>query len=541
MNRITRQGYVFSFSLTPKKTGTLRIPAIAVKVAGRTYQTEPIEIRVKKPEETRDFKLRLHLSKTDCYVGEPLELGVTWYIGRSVKGFHLSLPVLDDPTFEAVPLPDEVPADQQDQFLNIQLGQTTVLARKGRDVLDGQEYTTVGFKLGLIPKHTGTLVLPQATVQCQALAPVQRRGPADPSGGMFGDDDPFRDFFGQGRQESFETVVAPSNQPALTVSALPEEGRPVDFTGLVGEYGIAIQATPIEVNVGDPITLTIQVFGPSYLKNVGPPSLKNNPVLARDFKIPEEMSAGQIAGKIITFTQTIRPTHARVQEIPALEFAYFSPQTKKYETARSRPIALVVRPAREIRVEDAEGRTAGVKKIEIAEVEGGIAHNFEDAAVLEIREEETTRWPGSPGWLAFLVIPPAVYVVIFGCRFFVRNRRRDPEGLAARKAYEVLTKDLKRLDSSPVGDRAAWDRLSSVIRTYLGKKLRRAPGAITFIDVDGLLATRGVPAETLAELKVLLAQCEAHCYAGSTSEAEDLGTMLALARTVISEIERSLK
>lgn len=546
VSKVVRKGYVFQYGLTPRKEGLLRIPALAVKMGGQTYETEPVDIMVRKPVESKDLRLRLDLAKTECYVGEPVELAVTWYIGKSIKGFQFTLPVLDDPVFGATVATEELPAGQQELAVIIPLGRTKVAARKDRGVLDGQEYTTVSFRLSLAPRKAGELLLPQATVQCQALSGFRQRGGRDPHG-MFDNNDFFHDFFNQGRQEVYQTLVAPSNQPTLTVLPLPETGRPAIFTGLVGEYGIAVQASPTEVNVGAPITLTIQVAGPSAVKNTEIPTFKDNPLLIRDFKIPEEMAAGETANGITTFTQTIRASHAQVREIPALELAYFNPKSKTYALARSQPIALVVRPTREVRIEDVEGGSGSPaqaeKKTEIAALEGGIAHNYEGPDALRGQAIRAEDWPNSSGWLALLILPPFCYVLFLGGMIFMRSRRRDPAGQAARKAYEEFLRDLKVMEKGvPEGSAVFYARLAEAMRAYLGKRLHRPSAALVYGDVEGLLRDRGVSRETLAALQDLLARCEAHCYAGGVvGEGSDFLAELALARTVVADIEGRLR
>src|SRR5690606_34729625 len=74
----------------------------------------------------------------------------------------------------------------------------------------------------------------------------------------------FDDFFGDsffGSKRGYEHLAIPSNPLSLEVLPLPEQGRPAEFTGLIGEFRFEAQAAPTEVSVGDPITLTIRVSG----------------------------------------------------------------------------------------------------------------------------------------------------------------------------------------------------------------------------------------------------------------------------------------
>ena len=91
-------------------------------------------------------------------------------------------------------------------------------------------------------------------------------------------------------------LVVPSNELNLEVLPLPEP-RPPSFTGLVGAYSIETAAAPTEVNVGDPITLTIRIRGPEPLENIPAPALHTQQSLVEDFKVSAAPAAAGRAGR----------------------------------------------------------------------------------------------------------------------------------------------------------------------------------------------------------------------------------------------------
>ena len=94
--RVVKNDYVFSYTVTPKHEGAFIIPAIAVNIDGRQYLTQKTSITAKKPAETDDFKLVLKLSKSRCYAGEPIVLNIIWYLNKDVRGFDITLPILEN-------------------------------------------------------------------------------------------------------------------------------------------------------------------------------------------------------------------------------------------------------------------------------------------------------------------------------------------------------------------------------------------------------------------------------------------------------------
>lgn len=536
MEKISRHGYIFNYTLTPKRAGNLSIPAIAVNVANHTYQTRPITIFVKKPAETDDFKLRLHLSKKECYIGEPVPLTVTWYISKDVNGFEFSLPYMDDQRFTVASKPVDLPAGRQNEYVTIPLGQSEAMAKKGRGNLDSRQYTTVSFDQILIPGQSGKITVPQATVKCEALSGFRQDRRRDPFEGFFSDD-----FFGHNRREFYSTVITPSNEPILTVKPLPEKGKPANFNGLVGEYSIATQAEPTEVNIGDPITLTIMITGPEFLDNVELPLLSRQPGLTENFKIPSEMAPGDIQGHAKVFTQTIRAKDPDVKEIPALQLSFFNTETGKYATTRSAPIPLSVKSTRVITAHDAEGgkTTAEPVKQKISSLDQGIAHNYEDASLLEKQLPVHTYWQITPGWLAFLALPPGLFLLMFTTVTVIRKRRDDPAGLAARKAFADFRNALKKIGKT-ADQHQAHVNLAEAVRIYLGRKMRLTAASITYGDVEKRLSDAGVNGDILSSLKTVLDRCEAYRFGGAGLEPGDLEQTLELARNTINKLEKKL-
>ena len=510
VNQVVRRGYVFSYRLTPRRAGTLRIPALTVSAEGKTASTAPIAIRVAPPVESDDFKLRMSLSERKAYVGQPVTLKVTWYVGKDVREFSLDIPVLKDERFRVAGSDPKVTQAQAENYVRVPLADGEVIGKKGRGTLDGRDYLTVSFERMLIPRQAGKLRLPQAAATCQAQSGrrERRRGVLDD---FFSED-----FFRLRSRAVYETAVAPSNRPRLDVLDLPARGRPPGFSGLVGKYSIAAEATPNEVNVGDPITLTVKISGPRYLGNVDLPALSAQPALARAFKIPSERSPGTVKGRAKVFTQTLRARHAEVAGIPPIELSYFDVESGRYQRATTEPIPLTVNIARIVTVRDAEGLAdPGTVQTELETLEGGIAHNYEDFDALESQTYGPTAWLASPLWATLIFVPPLAYGGLFAFVVVAKKRYGDPRQRRAREAFKKLKKALDGAEEIAPGDDARADAaLLEAVRHYLGDRLGLASGALTFADAERELSARGVSPEISAEWSKLFERREAGRYAG---------------------------
>jgi len=538
VNKVESFGYIYSYRLTPKKVGRLEIPAIAVPMdAGksRILRTRPITIKVAEPEATDDFHLELRFSKTSFYVGEPIILTVVWYIGKDVESVTFNLPILQDQAFSFVD--PKVDQDPRKQYFQIQIGGANVLAEKGTGVHNGREYTTLSFRKVLFARQPGSFETPEATVSCMAPGGYGRqqkkRSPFD---GFFDDD-----FFKPGGRGAYRTFVARSHPVVLTALALPEEGKPPGFSGWLGRFHVATSASPTEVSVGDPITLTVSVSGPEYLENVELPPLAKDPQLEQDFKIPEEMAAGVSRGDARQFTQTLRPKSADVTAIPSLKFPYFNPDAGRYEIAQSNPIALTVKSARVLTSADVEGKFAdsAVKKSELENWSQGIAYNYEGPEVLERQPYRVSNIVHSPLWVAVTFLPFLIFITLL---IFTRIRQKqlaDPHGLRSRKAFSRFNQRVGAIGAEGSRNNDACALLLDAIRAYLGDKLRSDGSALSFADVEGRLKGRGVSIQTAERIRNLFDACEQGSY-GGMDLAKPLDELVREAMDVIRSLDRAI-
>lgn len=493
MSKQVRRGYVFSYELTAKRVGLLDIPSITVRDGNAEAQTQPVRITARQPEQTNEFQLRMELSKTQAYVGEPVILDIIFYYKAQVEDTKLTMPALELPGLRFF--------DQEKP------------GAENSATLDGQTFQTLRLRKALIPEKSGDYKLPASTLSFQGVVGFRT----------------MQDwFFGPARRAEFKRFVIPSNELALRVLDLPSEGRPQHFSGLIGEYQIEAAASPLNVNVGDPITLTLRITGAEFPQQVTVPLLQKQPALVRDFRLPNETSSGKVDGKAVTFTQTIRALRPEVREIPAIELPYFDPNRKAYRIARSSPLPLEVRATRVVTAGDAVGNDPVSRKAkEIQEATGGIAYNYEDPDALRNQGFEISSWLKSDAFWTLLLLPPGLYALL---AFLVRRRRlneADPEGVRERRAQVAFTKE--------IADANSPDAILSILRGYLRDKLRLPPGALTYRDVEPALKARGAAPQILEDVLGVFEACERSRYAGVN--AGDVAELARKSQSIVERIE----
>lgn len=538
MTKKVRRGYVFSYRLTPRRIGNLKIPPIEVSAGGETARTQAVSIRAAKPAQVDDFKFELRLSENTCYVGQPVKLTGIWYIGRKVEEFAVNLSVLNDARFTVADWDMPVDPAKKDRYLQVPLGGEKTIGIQERRQMDGKTYTAVRFEKILIPKEPGTFTLPESTLAFLAVT-----GYRTPRGNSAADDFFGGDFFGNFRQAVTKKFVIPSNTPEITVRPLPQAGRPADFSGLVGKYGISAEASPTRVKVGDPITLTLRITGPDYLDTVKAPALEKQAKLMKNFKIPSEMAPGAIKNGAKVFTQTLRAKTAEVKEIPPIALSYFDAETGTYQAAKTDPIPLAVEATRVVTAQDAEGNAVGAGPVQ-SELETwaqGIAYNYEDLSVLTDQSAGLNKWHRSPLWLAWLAGLPLVYAAVFLVMAHRRRQQADPAANQRRKAYSCLKRELKKLDTSgPDAAKTAGSRVLEALRRFLANKLNLPPGALTVNEIEAELRRHQVDEPVIDSIRDIFNTCEAMQYAGLESTGDSPASLADRAMQTAGILERSL-
>lgn len=495
LSRQVERGYTFRYSLVPRKEGTYTIPPLDISVDDTVLRTAAITVRVSPATEVADFKLRQSLSASKAYVGQPLLLTTTWYIGRNVDQAMFGMPFLEDDRFEISDLDIDL-TNPSDDLLELVVNNRKVVARRAMGTLDGREFLTVRFTKVVIPKQPGRYELPASTVSFRAVNTVRptRQG----FGGVFGSS-----LFSR---TVYEDLAVPSNKPVLEVSALPTQGRPANFSGLVGSFNISAAANPTDVRVGDPINLEVALSGPAYLDYVRLPNLAQSPEMAAGFTIPDQRPQGIVKGRSKIFTQAIRAKSVNVEEIPAISLNYFNPETGKYETARTNPIPIQVDATRMLTSADLDGIDPATQAA--TNEPPKLAPNYEaDDALL--RDKHGALQFSSAGWLMALAAPPMIFLGLLG---LMRFRERQPEVRVNAAAQRAL-KELQSL-SNPSPDDAArlW-------REFLGAKLGVPPLALTYADVAGRLRDEGASAQLLEQSAEVFRACDQARFSGAQGTA----------------------
>ncbi len=479
VNGAVSQSVGLAYQVTPSRTGEFVIPAIEVKVGSQLHRTAPIKIVVEKMSTPTDLSqqvvLRVQTASQQVYLGQIAPLNVLIFARADVplKGFSAYNCEADGLGYKYIP--------------NI---------RTATHVQDGVSYNVFIIEGVIAPTRTGKLSFGPCVVKGQLA--VERRGrPVDI----------FERFFGR---EEIREVPFTMDAVPIEVLPLPTEGRPADFSGAVGQWNLEVTAKPLEVNVGDPITLTIKVSGTGNIDLVPPPTLSG----LDEFKTYDPTTKttkndlNSEGERVIQ--QVLVPKSAGVKRLPDVRLCYFDPVAKQYKTATHPPLQINVKPG--------AGGHATI-------VSGGLRLRPEEKLGHDI-----VYLKGSPGPVA-LVFPPTAFwalnlVPVFALLGAMAWKRRSDKlrsdiAFARRSRAARAARKLLATASTP-------DTLQHALQTYLGDHFNIPSAGITAAIVE----ERGLP----ATVREVFEACDAARFAGVPL---DVAAVKQKVEQVIDELENA--
>ena len=339
-----------------------------------------------------------------------------------------------------------------------------------RAEVDGQLYNVRRFRAKARALTAGDFTLQPAL----RVGVVDRNQPRrrDPFGGFFNDP-----FFGGPAASPVNLAVAPTT---LAIRSIPEEGRPADFGGAVGQFALAMDVRPRDLKVGEPITVSLRLQGTGNIAAAMPPAYRDSDA----FKAYETRQVGETPDPTAdsgakTFEQVVLPRTENLKELPALQFSFFDPVAVQYRTVSAGPFPLTVHPS------------AGGSQSMLLQVPGGPAAGGQslvlgsDIVYLKpapthwnLNGESRRRRPILVGLHA--AAPFALAGLFFATRR--RNRLAADIALARRqKAPRSARANLHKAEAAlkeSGAPAAVFAPLAAAAADYFGHRLNLPPGAV---------------------------------------------------------------
>lgn len=506
-----------AYALKATGAGTIRLPSVTVTLDGQSYRTNPVSVTVVEPGTTDKLDLEVTLSERQCYVGQPVTLTVRFYVDQTADVGDLQF---DVPAFQSDDFAVEDSSVIDPQATQYRLGSGVAVHVSQQAVThEGRQMTQVSFSKLLIPKRSGPIDIEGSSALAQLATGRVRTG----------------DFF-EPIRTTYERFAARSDPMTLDVLPLPQTDKPREYYGLVGKYTISASASPLNVNVGDPITLTIRVGGNSYLKPVQWPDLESVPELAEDFRIPAEKASPVVENGQKVFTQTVRANSDSVTEIPPIPLAYFDPDSGSYVVAQSEAIVLEVAPTKVLTTADVEGPTGQTTGRDVQAIREGFSANYDGYDLLANQRFLLLQVATRPAYLLMWAIPLAA---LLASAAFKTATRTSPEAVARKRKRQACSRALKQLQAVESEEpQRRPELIVTALKTYIGQRLDRVAGSLTADDCHDAIVAATDDAELADRFRAEVVQLEAARYASveANVDADQIEEAIALVRKVEKEL-----
>lgn len=329
---VIEDGIILSF--VAEKEGKYQIGAAKVVINGKTYSSKPISITVKEAGMAHsNFRrsgvnqqpvfLESKVSKTNPYVNEQ--------VGLSVKLYAKDLSYLNrKQNFRQGNLDGLSPKIVKSSPENIK-----------QEIVAGKQYFSEEIaRYYVFPQKPGKIEI-----------------------------DPFSVDVILPSTYGIEPVEVRSNSVTITAKALPEEGKPKNFNGAVGQFKLNTTVDKKELSTNESVNYDVEVVGSGNFNSINLPEVKTpkeiekfSPKKRDAYKTYDTGMKGKVAEQTV-----LVPNSEGSYTISPVEFSYFDPVKEQYVTLKSDSVNLKVNQS-----EDSENS----KSTEIANSSSG--NSFSD-------------------------------------------------------------------------------------------------------------------------------------------------------------------
>jgi len=501
----------YSYFLLPIQKGALVIRQASIDIRGQIYKTSPIRITVtaavEQPRDPNDTQVTadqsLHLvaeiSKTNPYLNEPITVVYKIYFSYNIGITNWR--ELDKPKYN----------DFWSQNIDIK----QLVAEEGK--YNGEKYRYVTLrKTVLYPQKSGKLVIEPLSLDVDVQLPSNRRN-----------------IFGQVLLvEDHKRVSAGAK--TINVKALPEAGKPADFSGAVGRFAFKVIPSKTNIKSGESLDLEVSVSGTGNLKlftlpkPIVPTALEMyDPVHNEQVSTPLSGMTGKISDKY-----AIIPQYKGKYPIKPMVFTYFDLGSSSYKTITSP----------EIMVNVLEGPNASDNTIATTSETKKAVLSSSQFKFIKLKTELTSMKQSDfyesmlfyiLSVLPFLCIP---VIVLF------KKKKEAIDGDVAGNKIKLSNKLAKKYLSEAqkeIGNKEPfYIALEKAMHNFLKAKINIETSEMSKEKISEILLERKANPDAITSFINLTENCEFARYAPSSSAAIQQDYDKAVA--IISELEKQI-
>ena len=509
----------YTYTLMANKEGTFTIPPATIKVDGEQYTSNGVRIVVLPADQQStnssannaspssqqnvnnsqtnsvseaNIFMRTIVSKTKVHEQEALSLSYKLYFaGVDVAQMTNNTRL---PEFKGF----------LKQDLEIGEIQTELEHYNGRNYQTAVLYRTL-----LFPQRSGDIVIDPA--QFEALLRVQNRAQVRSI---------FDDFFG-----SYTTVTKALTAPGVTIHVenLPT-GKPVGFSGGVGQFNISSTISDTDLQANEAVTLTLTIQGVGNMKLLKTPAVDwpegfevYDPKVTNNFR---NGISGVSGNKTIEYLAI--PRAGGVYTIPAVQFSYYDTQEDTYKTLYTPEYTLnIARSANEdhsavvnnfVQKENIQQLGADIRYIQTTLGSVGTAYVMPEDSILSFGCLTL--------WLCYL-LPALIAIVLFIVFRKKIKENADTTRVRYKKANKVAQRRLKQAEQLLKENKKEmfFEEIERAAWAYLSDRLSIPTAQLNKENIAQILANKDVSEYLIKEVLHVLAAAEFARYAPTTDHA----------------------
>lgn len=504
----------YSYFLLPTQKGTLTIKQATVEINGQVYKTNPLKINVtaavpqprdpnEEPQISADDAIHLvaEISKSNPYVNEPITVVYKLYFSYNIgitNWRELNKPKYND-------------------FWSQNIDIKQLVAEEGK--YNGERSRCVVLrKTVLYPQKSGKLEIEPLSLDIDVQVPTNRRN-----------------WFGQVQVVNDNKRVSAGSK-VINVKPLPENGKPIDFSGAVGRFSFS--ATPSKTNLknGESLDLKVVASGTGNLKlftlpkPVVPNSLEMyDPVHTEKVNTPLSGMNGSISD-----SYTIIPQFKGKYTIKPMSFSYFDLASAKYKTITSSEITINVMDG-----PLAGGQSEVAANTVVAKMKVNAGEQFKFIKLnTSLSSTNKKDFFGSTSFYVLSLLPLLIIPIIV----LVKKKKEaidgDVVGNRIKLSNKLAKKYLSEAKQQMQNKELFYVALEKAMHNFLKAKLNIETSEMSKSFIEELLLSRKGNGETVKAFIDLTKNCEFARYAPTSSV--EIQQDYEKAITIISELEKQI-
>ena len=504
--------------------GTFEIGPITVKAGNKEYKTNPIRIQVQKTSSSRpskqrnaarqgtgpaesDLFLRAEVNKKRVYQNEPVIVTYKIYTRLSVT----SVGFAKIPTTAGFWAEDFMQGQQQPTTSTV--------------ILEGKQYTMAAVrKMGLFPMSAGQKTIEPLVVNCDVRVSRQSRDRFD---SFFNDP-----FFGRTVKKTIQ-----SKPIKIEVLALPEEGKPKDFSGVVGQFSMSGSLDKSRIKANEAITYKVKIAGAGNIRTLPVPKL----VFPSDFEVypPKSSENIQRTGFKVTGSKTYEyvlvPRNPGIYHIKPVRLSYFDPLSRTYKTVSTKDFTVDVGKGDDTFVVT----HSGLSKEEVKLL-------GQDIRFIKTEMTAFRKGGGKSGrslFLLFVLFAPLLCLV---SAVFYRRHLNRLMGDEAYARQRIATRSARKHFSSArsmlklSSQKAFYAGVGKALMGFVGNKLNVSEAGMIAEDVRRQLLKRGAKETSVNDYFGCLEICDLKRFSPAESSEDEMKALLQRAENVLSRLDKEI-